>query len=72
MKPDVLIIGGGLAGLACAMTLTDHGVQNTVLEAIDGVGGRIWVSLLFCCNGMGPEIPTALVPDFVIRCHMLK
>lgn len=37
----VLIIGAGLAGLCCARHLTDHGVDCLVLEASDGVGGRI-------------------------------
>ena len=41
MKSDVVIIGGGLAGLSCAKTLTDQGIQATVLEANKSVGGRI-------------------------------
>ena len=41
MKPEVFIVGGGLAGLACAMTLNDHGIQNVVLEGGDRVGGRV-------------------------------
>ena len=38
--PHVLIIGAGLAGLACARRLTQSGLTCTVLEASDGVGGR--------------------------------
>ena len=41
MKSDVVIIGGGLAGLSCAKTLKDHGIQSLVLEANDSVGGRV-------------------------------
>ena len=41
MKSDVVIIGGGLAGLSCAKTLTDHGIENIVLEANESVGGRV-------------------------------
>ena len=37
----VLIVGAGLAGLCCARRLTDHGVDCLVVEASDGVGGRI-------------------------------
>ncbi|WP_454062899.1 NAD(P)/FAD-dependent oxidoreductase [Candidatus Nitrospira salsa] len=40
MTPDVVIIGGGLAGLSCANTLTQQGITNNILEAADEVGGR--------------------------------
>ena len=37
----VAIIGAGLAGLACAHALRARGVEWTILEASDGVGGRV-------------------------------
>jgi phytoene dehydrogenase-like protein len=40
-RVDVVIIGGGLAGLACAQDLTAAGVECRVLEASDGIGGRV-------------------------------
>jgi phytoene dehydrogenase-like protein len=39
-RPDVLVIGAGLAGLSCARTLRRAGKPVRVLEASDGVGGR--------------------------------
>ncbi|MGW1535741.1 NAD(P)/FAD-dependent oxidoreductase [Streptomyces aureus] len=39
--PDVLVVGGGLAGLACARDLVGHGLTVRLLEASDGVGGRM-------------------------------
>ncbi len=38
---DVLIVGGGLAGLCCARRLCGAGVTCRVLEASDAVGGRV-------------------------------
>jgi phytoene dehydrogenase-like protein len=38
---DILIIGGGLAGLCCALRLHQSGISSQILEASDGVGGRV-------------------------------
>jgi len=40
-NPDVLIIGAGLAGLSCARHLADSGVSFQIIEASDGIGGRV-------------------------------
>lgn len=37
----VIIVGAGLAGLSCAVALNDAGIPVTVVEASDGVGGRV-------------------------------
>jgi phytoene dehydrogenase-like protein len=39
--PEVLIIGAGLAGLACARTLHRRGVRFLLLDASDWIGGRV-------------------------------
>ena len=41
MSSRVVIVGAGLAGLCCARTLQSQGVDCLVLEASNGVGGRI-------------------------------
>jgi monoamine oxidase len=38
---DVVVVGGGYAGLAAALHLKDAGVAAVVLEAADRVGGRV-------------------------------
>ena len=38
---NVLIVGGGLAGLACALRLHEAGARPVIFEASDGVGGRV-------------------------------
>jgi 15-cis-phytoene desaturase len=37
---EVIIIGGGLSGLSCAVALSDRGQKVTVIEASDHLGGR--------------------------------
>jgi phytoene dehydrogenase-like protein len=39
--PQVVIVGAGLAGLSCALRLSQAGVRTVILEATDRVGGRV-------------------------------
>jgi hydroxysqualene dehydroxylase len=38
--PDIVVIGGGFAGLSAAVALVGHGARVLVLEARPGLGGR--------------------------------
>lgn len=40
-NPEVIIVGGGLAGLTCASNLHEAGVPFLLLEATDRLGGRV-------------------------------
>lgn len=40
-EADVVVVGAGLAGLNAARTLRKAGLNPVVLEASDGVGGRV-------------------------------
>lgn len=39
---DVIIIGGGLAGIAAAQRLGEHGCRVALFEARPRLGGRVW------------------------------
>lgn len=40
-QDGIIVVGAGLAGLCCALRLREHGLRPIVLEASDGVGGRV-------------------------------
>jgi monoamine oxidase len=60
LKPDVLIIGAGIAGLAAADKLASAGLRVVVLEARDRVGGRI-----FTLHSDQTDFPIELGAEFV-------
>jgi monoamine oxidase len=57
---DVLIIGGGLAGLAAAQRLVNASRSVTLLEAHDRLGGRVWTR-----NVPGLSYPVELGPEWI-------
>ena len=40
-RVDAVVVGAGLAGLAAARQIKSHGRSVIVIEAQDGVGGRV-------------------------------
>jgi hypothetical protein len=46
MGKNVVIVGAGLAGLTCARALRERGIAATILEAGDGIGGRVRTDLV--------------------------
>ena len=51
-RAEVVVVGAGLAGLACAQRLRRRGVNVVVLEAGDAVGGRVRTDTIngFLCD----------------------
>jgi hypothetical protein len=64
-RAEVVVVGAGLAGLACAQRLSRQGVDVVVLEAADAVGGRVrtdTVNGFLCDRGfqlLNPAYPEA-------------
>jgi monoamine oxidase len=60
VNPDVIVIGGGVAGLAAAGSLTAAGKRVLLLEARERLGGRVYTS-----PAPGPGVPIELGAEFV-------
>jgi len=46
VNPSVIIVGAGVAGLSCAVYLKQAGINALVVEATEGVGGRVRTDLV--------------------------
>lgn len=54
-EPDIAIVGAGLAGLTCALTLADRGIRADVYEASGRVGGRMFSNTNYWSDGQVSE-----------------
>ena len=76
-QPSILIIGAGVAGLACARALHSRGYGIQILEASDRVGGRlgsklvdgVWCDLGFQVSMSNYSMLEELVPRDVVPRH---
>jgi polyamine oxidase len=64
--PDAIVIGAGFAGLAAAQRLTQTGMNVTVLEARDRVGGRAFTDYQLL-----PGVPLELGAQMVHGRHVI-
>lgn len=55
VQPRIAIVGGGIAGLTCALKLADRGIASTVYEASGRVGGRMFSNTSLWQNGQVSE-----------------
>lgn len=47
--PSVIVIGGGISGIAAARALTNASFKVTLLESRDRIGGRVYTDYSFGC-----------------------
>lgn len=52
---SVVIVGGGIAGLNCALTLADRGINAQVYEAAGRIGGRMFSNRNYFASGQVTE-----------------
>jgi monoamine oxidase len=57
--PDVVVLGAGMAGLAAARRLVEHGLDVELLEATDRIGGRVRT------EHAETSLPAELGPEYV-------
>jgi monoamine oxidase len=54
-QPSIAIVGGGIAGMACALKLRDKGYASTVYEASGRIGGRMFSNTSYWNAGQVSE-----------------
>src|SRR5438270_4958920 len=59
-ESEVVVVGGGISGLAATAALARRGRRVTLLEARDRLGGRLWTE-----QRKGWQRPVELGPEFI-------
>jgi monoamine oxidase len=54
-QPKIVIVGGGIAGVTCALKLADRGLASTVYEASGRIGGRMFSNTSSWADGQVSE-----------------
>lgn len=66
---EVLIVGGGPGGLACATLLAQHGVRVVLVERKSVIGPKVCAGGI-TCNGLLPHIPVELIERTFSQQHV--
>src|SRR5512139_2625305 len=60
-EPRIAIVGGGIAGLTCALQLRQYGIGCTLYEASSRIGGRMHSNYASWGNHQGTELCGELI-----------
>ena len=55
-EADVIVVGGGAAGLAAAVASARNGAKTTLVEQFGYLGGTATASLMACINGFRNQV----------------
>ncbi len=70
-REKIAIVGAGIAGLTCAMTLHDAGYPATVFESSDRLGGRMHSNWTYWNDGQHTEWCGAMIDSKHVHMHAL-
>ncbi|NLX18037.1 MAG: NAD(P)-binding protein, partial [Desulfobulbus sp.] len=68
-KTEVLVVGGGPGGLACATLLAQHGVRVVLVERKPVVGPKVCAGGI-TCNGLLCHMPAKLLEREFFHQHV--
>ncbi len=70
-REKIAIVGAGIAGISCAMTLHDAGHPATVFESSDRLGGRMHSNWTYWNDGQHTEWCGAMIDSKHVHMHAL-
>ena len=67
----VAIVGAGIAGLSCALTLNDAGIRSVIFESSDRIGGRMHSQTDYWDDGQHTEWCGSMIDSKHLTLHAL-
>ena len=69
---DLIVVGGGMAGIASAVAASRHGLKTLILEKRTVLGGLATVGLISfyepLCNGNGKQVVFGIAEELIKLC----